>query len=68
MAIYKKNDEIEDWKWAINTYNALRDWKLTEFDKKIKNPMLKEYQNYKMQINLELNKRIRERYNKLKRI
>ena len=30
--------------------------------------MLKDYQNFKMQIDLELNKRIRERYNKLKRM
>lgn len=61
LAKFRKNEEIEDWYWALSVYNALRLWVNKIFYKKIKHVIWQEYQNYILQVECVLNRKIREK-------
>ena len=53
--IFGKNDMIMDWEWAIDVYNALRQWKTNVFDKKVRMNMRQQFEQKKIQFELQLN-------------
>lgn len=34
-----KNPEIDQWEWANSIFNGLKEWKETDFNKKVENQM-----------------------------
>ena len=66
VSIFVKNKTIPDWEWAIDVYNALKKWKKNVFDKKVRMAMRLQFEQKNIQFELELNRRIRLRFKRLK--
>lgn len=64
LKMFEKNNSVQDWYWANSIYNCLRQWKRTEFDPLIEGLMMDEYNNFKGQIELILNRKLDDYRNK----
>ena len=58
--------QVNNWNWAIDIYNSLRKWKKNIFDKKIRVIMRQQFEQEKIKFELDLNRRIRARFRRLK--
>lgn len=39
VSVLVRNEIIDHWDWAMSIYNALKDWKEREFDKRVQREM-----------------------------
>lgn len=50
VSVLIRNEIVDQWDWAMSAYNALKDWKEKEFDKKVAKAMKAHFERYKREM------------------
>lgn len=58
VSVLIRNEVVDQWEWAMSVFNALKDWKEKEFDKKVAKAMRTHYERFKRDTEAQIDKTI----------